>query len=107
MCMEDVRIGRKSSMVERNLPIGTASIQAAVASDSRVCLVLGAPLTGKVTYTTISPAVSGTGLVVTAGSAPVIFDIQHHGNLVTSNWFAICDTISQTVFVGQTLLMEK
>jgi hypothetical protein len=106
MCMEDVRIGRRSAFSEAVVAVGLTSVQVVAASPTRFSLVLGAPLVGTFTFSTNTPAVSGVGLQLTAGQPPIVLNVKDHGLAVTQNWYAICSGAGQTCFVGSTLLAD-
>ena len=107
MCMEDVRIGRKTSASQVDLTVGLTSIQAIGGSPNRYCLVFSAPIAGHVTYSLDNPAVLGNGINLGVGDGMYSLNIQHHGDIVRRPWFAISDAASSPVGIMFTELGDQ
>ena len=103
MCLEDVRIGRGALYTETVVAVGLTSTQVVTASPNCFSLVLGAPLTGTMTFSTVSPVVSGVGLNLSAGQPPIKLNLELDGAGCTKNWYAICSVAAQQVYVGQSV----
>ena len=106
MCMEDIRLGRKTITNELPLTIGATAIEVAAAMPLRTTLVLGAPLTGQVTYSLNPNVTAGQGLNVQLGSSAVTLTIQDHGDMVRQTWYAIGSGVGLKAAIYQTLLTE-
>lgn len=107
MCMEDVRIGRKSAFIETTYAIGAAAVLVVPSAGDRTALILGPPSSGTVTFSTVAPVAAGSGLTINAGGAPVILDIRSVGEAVNRGWYAIGSGAGLTGFIGQTLTQEQ
>lgn len=107
MCMEDYRIGRKT--LSRELRFTTPAVgalQLLPGSPKRTAIVLGAPLTGTLTYSTDPNPVSGLGFNFSAGQVPLTLTIQDAGEIVTHQWWVIGDAASRVAAVVETNLAE-
>ena len=93
MCMEDVRIGRKTDSRLGSLTL-TGGVQNLVQHDpNRVSLTLFAPATG-VCYLRTDDAITTTNAIAhVAGMNPIILTVQEHGQIVTRAWFVAGTTI--------------
>lgn len=107
MCMEDIRMGRRTASVETVYPIGVTAQQVAGGSEMRVGLLLGAPLTGTITYGTSNAIVSGQGLNLSAGQVPIELRIERHGEAVNKAWFGIGSGAGLFALVSEALLQDK
>jgi hypothetical protein len=107
MCMEDVRIGRKT--LGRMVPVTctTASQAILAGAPSRYALILGAPLSGTITYSTLAGVVSGLGFNITAGADPIKLTIQDEGDIVRQAWFVIGAAGGELAAVSEILLAEQ
>lgn len=70
-------------------PAGVASGQLVPSSPYRVGLVLTSAGSGIVTYSPSNPAVLGQGIVLAAGTEPLILTIDQVGQLVQREWNVI------------------
>lgn len=109
MCMEDVRIGRRSTT--------TTSLVATVAGTPKQLLTqnpdryafrlsdpsasLGAFVCGAQDPTTIA------ALVPARVADDLILDIQHHGDMVTQPWFYLSAASSPTILVTESVLEDE
>lgn len=108
MCMDDVRLGRKSLSDQVDIAPTTVSAEVLTGADNRIAIVFNRPSVGTVTYSLHQPAVLGQGITLGAGDGSVSLDIQRHGGMVCRPWQAISDQAggapSAILF---TLLSEK
>lgn len=109
MCMEDVRIARDTATTSKvvvsvsdvwvlALPANpdrySISFQTALGNDtSIVCSPFGVPTVGQ----TVGPP-SGTFL---------LFDLQHHGDMVCQPWYYRCDVSNFPVYIVETVLRKQ
>lgn len=107
MCMEDIRMGRRTASVETVYPVGATVIQVAGGSEMRVGLLLGAPLTGTITYGTSNAVISGQGMNLAAGQPPIELRIETHGEAVNKSWFAIGSGAGLFALISEALLQDK
>jgi len=106
MCMEDVRLGRKTVSTQSNVSISNANSSVLVGQNAhRTVLVISAPLTGYITLAIDNDAVLNSGINLFALDSPLQFDIQRNGDLVTRKFSAIHSVAIETigVFEGQLL----
>ena len=107
MCMEDVRIGRRSISQNYSFTTGVTAHQVLPGSDNRVSVILGSPLAGTITYFDEANPVSGLGFNIGAGQPPMVLNIQDHGDVVRHQWWAIADAAARVHAVGETILQEQ
>lgn len=86
MCMEDIRLGRRSPVGVRTLTLDGGDQPLLSPAPSRVSLVICAPSSGTVTLTVEVAATEYQGIVLAAGQPPLILDVHRHGELVTRGW---------------------
>lgn len=89
MCIEDVRMGRKtvSFMAIVSIPAGGVR-QVLPADPFRYSLTLSAPSSGSLTFSINQNPGDGEGIVFHQGSGPVTLTIQNDGDLVRRAWYA-------------------
>lgn len=108
MCMEDYRIGRKTTSREVAVVTVISTAQMVLSgADNRVAVILGAPVAGSVTYSTNPKPTSGAGFVVGAGQPPLSFSVQVEGDIVRKQWWIVDDGTSRAVAVAETLLTDQ
>lgn len=107
MCMEDVRIGRKSSGTVTPVTCTTAAQLAVPGVANRTALILGAPSTGNVCYSTSPTVAAGTGFNLSSNSGQMDLTIQSHGDLVRQAWYVIGAAGGELVSIGQVFLVEQ
>ncbi len=71
------------------VPAGVASGLLVGPSPNRVGLILTAALSGTITYSLSGVAVSGQGVVLSAGQTPCILTLYDHGQIVQMQWTLI------------------
>lgn len=107
MCMEDVRIGRKTMSRQHDFTATTTSQPLISGSDDRYAMILTAPLVGHVTYSLENPAVLGNGINLGVGDGAITISIQEHGDIVRRPWFIISDQAAAPIAVLSSHLLEK
>lgn len=106
MCMEDVRIARMSTTRTRMVPVAMGTwVQVAVASPDRYSIVI--VVSGQVP-TLIVPGSLGTpanpAQLPGVAQAPLVLDLQHHGDMVRQPHFVWSDGGASTAYVTETNL---
>jgi len=108
MCMEDYRIGRKTTSAEHPFTtVATVAKQVLSGSDNRVAVLLGAPVVGTLTYSTNPTPTTGAGLNVGAGQPPIELTIPVDGDIVRHQWWVVDDGTGRAATVIETLLAER
>lgn len=107
MCMEDVRIGRKSLAGESIKSVSQTSSILLPQSPKRTAIVISAPVTGYITLSFNGPVVSGSGIIINALGSPFCLDIQKHGAMVKKEIHAIHSATTTNVGVWETSLEEE
>ena len=108
MCIEDYRIGRRTTSRELDVTTVVSTAQLVFSgSDSRVCVILGAPVAGSVTWSTNPTPTAGAGFVLGAGQLPLVLDVQSNGDIVRKQWWIVDDGTSRKVAAAETLLAES
>jgi len=103
MCIEDIRLGRKTFAGNYVVRSGTGDNFAAGNDRNRVALIFGAPDAGSVTLAVDGTPTADEGIVIANGDAPFKLNIRDDGALVTSRWrvaFAGGATILPVFTVG-------
>jgi len=108
MCMEDIRIGRRTTSreVDFTTVVNTAQ-QVLSGADDRIAVFLGSPVTGTLTYATNPTPLSGLGINVSAGVGGRSLNIQDDGDIVRHQWWVVDDGTSRKACVIETVLHEK
>jgi len=102
MCMEDVKIGRKTGSTQRTVTLNTTSQDVVDADAKRFSLILNAPTSGRVTYSLRPTATDLNGIVLYATMQPLVLNLKDHGAIVTSRLTAITNTGSQVTTIVET-----
>lgn len=89
MCLEDVRLARKTSCVSKDSPTTAASAVAIPQNDKRYSLVISNTGGNPVYLSFQSPAVDAKGILLPVSGSPFILDLQHHGRILTAAIYAI------------------
>ena len=109
MCMEDIRIGRKSIVFRYRLTVpANGSVQALSNAPDRIALLIpshGNAVTLGADTVDLGGVVEGT---INLQQNNVRLSIGHDGNLVTFPWYIMNSSGSnQTITVWETRLMEQ
>lgn len=107
MCLEDIRIQRKSTSSERTVLVPNASITLVSPSADRTFLMISTPNTNDIFITTNPPASSTNGMRLQVGQSPLILTLLQHGDIVTKGWYAISPTADETVTVFETSFVDN
>jgi hypothetical protein len=89
MCIEDVRLGRKTGITQTNVLVGAASGVVLDTDELRSFIIFYPPFSGVVTLSIVDPVVATVGVKLESTDHPLMLDIQQHGQLVTKTWFGI------------------
>ena len=89
MCWEDVKIGRETSYEQISKVVGTTATLLVPADPQRHSLMLGAPTTGRVTYSPLRTVTDGAGMVLILNATPICLNVKDDGAIVQSEWWAI------------------
>ena len=109
MCMEDVRLGRKTGPAIRFLPVPDAgNTVIAEQNPDRTALIVSCPnavglFCGPIG---LDPS-AGQGHFLVQGQDALMLDIQHHGSLVTQQWNASGNAAASSVTVMESILNEQ
>lgn len=103
MCMEDIKIGRETKMVQTPKVVGVAAAVIVQADPLRTKLVFCSPSSGNVTLSLKEGVTAGVGLIVPTGLNPFVMSIEDFGQLVTMQWYAIGSAggLNMSVFEGR------
>lgn len=89
MCMEDVRIGRRSVTTMENVVVTTTAKIAIPPDPHRLSLVIGPTVSGNCTLS-LNPGVPNSyGFPLGTSTAPLVLSLQQHGDIVTRGWHAV------------------
>lgn len=107
MCMEDIRIMRKTSVRFRKVTVTNVSVQIIEQNELRVALWYYNGSGAAVAVDGTNPAIAAEGRQLTVGQAGEVMDLEHHGRIVTQPLFAITAAGSTVVTVWETILEEQ
>lgn len=107
MCMEDVRIGRKSTAGESIKSVSQTSSMLLPQSPKRTAIIISAPTTGYITLSFNGPVVSGSGIIINALDTPLSLDIHHHGAMVKKEIYAIHSATTTNIGVWETSIEDE
>ncbi len=106
MCMEDIKIGRRSNSTIEHVAADAAAYQIAQANNQRITLIIYPPVSGTLMVSTKSTPTLTAGIPLTSSSEPLVFDIKLHGTLVQRPFFAIHSVGAIFTAVGEVLLPD-
>lgn len=107
MCMEDIRIGRKSQVRCKNQSATVAGVLAAGYDSNRVSITFSANSTGNQVFIQYGEDASAPLIFnLQAGSNTLHLNIHDHGNLVFGPFF-MSGSASTLVGITESLLGEK
>lgn len=107
MCMEDIRIGRKTECKERTVSLTTSQAEFVPHNPLRVHLVIAEPVTNVVILHYGNPGSAAQGMRLSPGLMPHHFDIQEEGALVAGPIFANSLVAGQDLTFWETLLDKE
>ena len=99
MCMEDIRIMRKthSGTSFTRIVVGSAT-PLVQANKNRVALIISPPLVTAISLDINEVTADSGGIVLAVGSNPLVLSLADHGDLVTRKIFVRGGTAEQIVF---------
>lgn len=107
MCMEDIRIGRKSTAIEGRL-VTNMSVQILCQADpKRTSLIIYPPITGVLYLGTTLNIALLSGIHLSATMEPIRITLATHGQLVTRLWYAVCSVNAAAVSFIETHLEDE
>jgi len=109
MCMEDIRIGRKTSYSAKNVFIpGAVETPLVQKADDRVALVISGSAAADLCLCPygLAPA-AARGIVLTTETPVLSLTIEHHGSLVTAPWTGIISGGTMNVTVLEVFLGDR
>lgn len=86
---------------------GSSSIRILGNSTARMKLTIYAPQLGSVTISNEPNVQVGDGIFLTAGMAPLYFDVDFHGNCVQREWYIIYSSSGEDLSWIETLCHEQ
>lgn len=107
MCMEDIRIGRRTIHTPRNLSLTVSSKLATDYSEKRTQLMFYPPPSGTATFYPGNTVVANVGITLGSTSHPILMTVETHGDLVKQRWSAIHSAGGVSVFVSEGYLDES
>lgn len=89
MCIEDIRIGRRTVTRELRAIIANTSGIFVQSSPKRTVLVFLPPPSGVLTLSMDDPVTGNQGIVLNTSSPPIVMTVQQWGDVTKRNFFAI------------------
>lgn len=107
MCMEDVRIYRRTGFDTTFYVVSTSTpVLIAPYSPNRVALCFSPPSSNFYTISQSSGVADGQGLVIAGNTSPFTMTIQQHGAMVFGPWYAITHGSQYNIGVSEVMLLE-
>jgi len=100
---DDIRALAGVSPGQTVVNVATTDTPLVPQSPSRVCLIIGAPPTNRVTLTWSGAAVLDQGVTLYPAQPPLVLTAQEHGALCTGAVRAISATLAQNVAYTETV----
>jgi hypothetical protein len=88
---------RQSTAAQVKVNVGLTSTPLVAQSDKRVALVIGAPLTNRITLSWFNPAVLDEGITIYPTQWPVILTLQDVGAMIMNPIWAVSAVAAQDV----------
>lgn len=108
MCMEDIRTGRVQTAKESVVTVTDTESQVLSLTNHRASLHIMNIGANAVTLQRRPGVTAGLGMVLAAGASLPLYDIIHHGGMVTSNMFGRCAAgLTTTLAITESLLYEE
>lgn len=104
MCMEDIRIGRKSSAKATAFNLGGVGVTSLVSADPKRTAIsfYGGVGTNAVVFPSTIAASPIVGALINTGHPFQEFTLERHGLLVTMPWSVNDNAVAQTMMVVET-----
>lgn len=107
MCLEDIRIGRRSPSAVRSVNVDTTAVPVASPDPNRISIRFTAPPTNRVTLTTDPNTVIDVGLTLYPAGNELALNIKDDGDCVTRAWYAVTTGAANRIGVLETYLPER
>lgn len=107
MCMEDIRIARKTRFKAYDFDVGVTTQLLLPYNPKRFALVVGNSSTGTVMFGQLSTMNTGRGIAITATSTPLILRLTLEGDLVRSAWYANATVAGTRLTAYEVELMDE
>lgn len=107
MCMEDIRIARKTRFKSYDFDVGTTTQLLLPYNPKRFALVFGNASSGTVTIGQNSTMNTGRGIACTSTSAVCIFRLTLEGDLVRAPWYGLATAAGIRLTAYEVELMDE
>lgn len=107
MCMEDIRIGRKTGSTQITVTVSNPSSVILPADAKRTAIVISPPAAGTMFVAFGRDASTTSGIRVEPVTSPLILDLQHHGNLVTGPLHGFCGAGAESISIWFSRLEDE
>lgn len=106
MCIQDIQIARAAGASTRVVSVGTTAVELVPQSYDRYAMIISAPLTGRITISTLPNVTDGQGIILTGAGAGLVFGVQKSGQMVMQRLFAVSDSGTLTVGIMESILPQ-
>ena len=107
MCMEDIRLGRKTISRFVTVNVDSTSILIVKGDPNRIALTFFPPPTNLYYVNSRKAAATGTGAPILSTAHELTLTIQDHGDAVRGEWYAIAPVAAVNVNYLETVLLEQ
>ena len=107
MCMEDIRLGRKTAGIQNLIALTNASQRIVDQSPDRVMLTIYPPVSGTATIAMSADVAVNVGITLTSEDHPIKLNIIDDGDLVTKAWYGIHSAGGVTLAIYEGRLSER
>lgn len=106
MCMEDIRLGRRTNHLHRLFAVTTGSKVLFDRDKLRTQLMVYPPVSGTLTLDASDSVTANAGITMTASSHPLLMTVETHGDLVTNRFSVIHSAGGISIFVSEGRLLD-
>lgn len=107
MCLEDIRLQRKSISGQTIRSVGTSATMLIGPSELRTALIISCPASGILTISLTPDVTNNNGIILNALGTPFKLDLMNDGAIVKSGIWAIHSATTVTIGIWETSLEEK
>jgi hypothetical protein len=107
MCIEDIRIGRKTKVSQFTVEVGIASTQLVASDSNRVAIRFSNPITNRVTISMRESAVDLNGMIMFPSGNPLALSLGDDGMIVTREFNAIANVAPEFITMWIVSLEEE
>lgn len=107
MCLEDIRIQRKTTSSEKTVVVTDTASLLVGPSEDRTCLIISTGDANDIFISTNGTPSATNGFRLQAGQSPLVLTLLQHGDIVTKGFMAVSPTDDEVICVWETSFEDK